>query len=99
MAPGKWVDLTASQKRRISKLMEQTSNCTTFLADDEIERISCRVMQQQLADGGVLYPSERITPKYIGTNVFTAAAAFALTFAAVILGPPIGRRYLAWLRK
>ena len=99
LAPGKWIDLTASQKRRISKLVEQTNDCTTFVDDDEIERISCRVSQRQLADGGVLYPPERITPKYIATNVFTAATAFALTFAVVMFGPLIGRRYLAWLRR
>lgn len=79
--------------------MEQTNNCTTFVDDDEIERISCRIVQQELADGGVLYPPERVTPKYIATNVSTAAAAFGLTFAVVMLAPPIGRRYLAWLRK
>src|SRR5437660_9457798 len=91
LAPGKWIDLTASEKRRISNRMEQTNNCTTFADDDEIDRISCWIMQRRLADGGVLYPPERITPKYIATNVVTAAAAFALMFAAVMLGPPIGR--------
>jgi hypothetical protein len=99
LAPGKWVDLTASQKRRISAHMEETNNCRAFANDDEIERIACWVMQGQLTDGGVLYPPERITPKYIATNMLVAVAAFALTFAVVMLWQPVSRRYMAWLRR
>jgi hypothetical protein len=58
LAPGKWVDLTASEKQRI---------------ENDLKRIA--------------------------TNLSIAASAFALTFALVMLGPLLGRRYLAWLRR
>jgi len=99
LAPGKWVDLTESGARRISNLLEQTNECRTYSDDDGIERAMCWTLQRRLADGGTWYPPERVTPKYIATNLATAAGAFALTFALVMLGPPIGRRYFAWLRR
>jgi hypothetical protein len=98
LAPGKWVDLTTSQKQRIARHVEQTNNCTTFSGESEYEEMICRIGREQLSDGGVWYPPERVTAKYLTTNLFVSAGAFIATFALVMFGPPIGRRYLVWLR-
>ena len=78
LAPGKWVDLTASQKRRISNHMEQTNNCTSFHNAGEYDEAICRIGQSQLSDGGSWHPAERVTPKYLATNFFLSTGAFAL---------------------
>ncbi len=92
LAPGKWVDLTPSQKERLSKFMEQTDNCIRLTDESEYEGLACRTAREQLSDGGVSYPAERVTPKYLAVNFFASAGAFVLTFAFVMLGPSIGLR-------
>jgi hypothetical protein len=99
LAPGKWVDLTSSQKQRISNFIERTNNCTQFSGESEFEEPACRIGIEQLANGGSYYPPERVTPKYL-TNLFLlSAGAFALTFILVMVVPSVGRRYWLWLRQ
>jgi len=104
LAPGRWVDLTVSQKQRISNYLEQTNYCRSLPKRDEfdqtvIEKLVCEASISQLADGGSYYPPEQVTLKYLAKNFLLSAGAFALTFALVMLGPPVSRRYLAWLRR
>jgi hypothetical protein len=99
LAPGKWVDLTASQKPRISNLIDQTNNCTQFSGESEYEDSICRIAREQLANGGSYHPAESVTPKYLANLFLLSAGAFALTFILVMVGPSVGRRYWLWLRQ
>jgi hypothetical protein len=47
---------------------------------------------------GVWHPPE-VTWSYLATNLLVSAGAFALTFALVMIVPPIGHRYWLWLRR
>jgi hypothetical protein len=111
LAPGKWVDLTEIEKLRISNEIERTNNCTapTGEAEDQstdpsakfdeaVALAVCEVSRDELRNGGHWEPPERVTPKYVMFNLFTVVSSFILTFALVMTGPSIGRRYLAWLR-
>ena len=99
LAPGKWIKLTADEMQSISDWVEETNGCTSFVNEGEYTRSICTVMRNSLSSGGHWRPAERVTPKYLATNFFVSAGAFALTFVVVMMGPPIGRRYLAWLQK
>lgn len=99
LAPGGWIKLTADQRESIASFVEKTKNCTSFVNEGEYTRSICAVMRSQLASGGTWQPAGRVTLRYVATNLSVAAAAFALTFVLVMFGPPVGRRYLAWLRK
>ena len=81
------MDITASQKKRIANNLEQTNNCTTFPDGGEYDEAICVISRSQLADGGVWYPPERVTPKYLAKNFFVSAGAFVLTFALVMVVP------------
>ncbi len=98
LAPGKWVDLTAAQKQRISGYLDKTNNCMSLSNETEFEGVACHIMQEQLAAGGVYYPAETVTSNYVRKNVLTVGGAFGLTFALVMVIPPLGRRYWLWLR-
>jgi hypothetical protein len=99
LAPSKWVDLTDSQKQRISNLIDRTNNCTRFSDESEYEDSICRVAREQLANGGSYYPPERVTAKFLWKNAVAAGAAFLTVFALAMLTPIFGRQYLAWLRR
>lgn len=100
LAPGGWMDLTDSQKRNFSMEILSTNDCTIPNdPNDKYELFFCKQNREVLRDGGYRAEPERWTPRKIATNLFVAAAAFALTFALVMIGPPIGRRYLGWLRR
>jgi hypothetical protein len=99
LAPGKWVDLTASQKERLSRLIERTDDCTSFPGESPYERVGCQIAQEQLRDGGAWHPPERVTPGYLAVNFFAIAGTFVLAWALVMIGPAIGGLYSAWLRR
>jgi len=99
LAPGKWVDLTPSQKAHLSRYMEQTDNCRSLPGESENEDLMCRIVLEQLSDGGVWYPPERVTPKYLVVNFFASAGTFVLAFALVMIGRAMGGLYSAWLRR
>jgi hypothetical protein len=99
LAPGKWVDLTSSQKQRISNLIDRTNNCTQFSGESEYEESTCRIIREQLANGGTYYPPERVTPKYLTNLFFLSAGAFGVMFVLVMVVPSVGRRYWLWLRQ
>src|SRR6266404_8411 len=98
LAPGEWVDLTSSQKQRISNFIER-NNCTRFSGESEYEEAACRIGMEQLASGGSYYPPERVTPKFLTNLFFLSVGTFALTFILVMVIPSVGRRYWLWLRQ
>jgi hypothetical protein len=96
LAPAKWVEFTAAQKKRVEDYMEKTKYCTVLPDADEA---FCWIMRNRLGEDGIWYPPERVTPTYLAKNFFTIGGTFVLTFALVMLVPTVGRHYLAWLRK
>ena len=100
-ASGHWVNLAADQKQSISAMVEETNDCASFVNKGEYTRSICLAMRSELYNGGHWEPAEHVTPKYLATNLFVRAAGFVLAFALVMVrpNPPIGRRYLAWLRR
>jgi hypothetical protein len=99
LAPAHWVDLTDSQKQRIANELKQTDNCRHFSDEGEYTRLVRLSGMKELADGGVYYPAQRATPEYFMKLFLQSIGAFGLTFAFAMIGPPIWRQYLAWLRR
>lgn len=79
--------------------LKETNYCTSISAEKGMEKLICEMGITELSDGGHWNPSERVTGKYVAKNVFVSVGTFVLTFVLVMLGPPIGRRYLAWLKR
>lgn len=99
LAPGNWVDLTASQKERISNYLEQTNYCSARHDAEDDKTAVCQILSRQLADGGVWYPPEHITRYYLAKNFIVAVGAFGLTFVLVLVAPVVWSAYWLWLRR
>ena len=98
--PGEWIALTEIETRQIEERLERTKHCSPGLLSGDLDAFLCREAARQQLDGAVWHPTPRLTsPKYLAVNLLTAAGGLVLTFALVMLGPLIGRRYLSWLRR
>ena len=97
---GKWVSLTDSEIRRIEERLKRTKHCSPGLLDGDLDAFLCYEAARQQLDGAVWHQTARLTSlEYLTTNFLMAAGGGVLTFALGMVIPPIGRRYLAWLRR
>ncbi len=83
----------------MTSYMVQTNHCRSIPDKDEYSVPVCVAVDDWLSDGGRWLPAERVTPHYLAVNFYTGALAFVLTFALVMIGPPIWRSYRAWLSR
>jgi hypothetical protein len=100
LAPGRFA--TEAEKRRDEAFATEAEKSTNRYA-----RVPRMVLDMRMQDamtrggnwGDIWYPAEEITSEYVAKNLTVAASAFGLTFALVMVTPPLARRYWQWLRR
>jgi hypothetical protein len=86
-SPARWIEFNQSELHRISKLMEETKDCTHLdESNDDLSYVMCEIYRKRLSDGGIWYPAEEVTLGYLARNFYVSAGAFALVFAVTMIG-------------
>jgi hypothetical protein len=100
LRPGGWHPLPVDERERIAKMATETENCTHFPGTGtELSKTICTILLSDLHAGGRYESGERITWRYVASNLVLMAGAFISTFFAAIILPALAMRYLAWLRR
>jgi hypothetical protein len=79
LEPWRWVELTVGEKQRLSNFVERDDGCT-------LEWAGCTSAREILSDGGVWYPAEQVTSRYLARNFYVSAGAFILVFGLAMVG-------------
>jgi hypothetical protein len=96
---GQWVALTYDQRERVSAMLQETRNCTSFPKEEEYRSAICTVMRSVLVDGGSWQTGEKIGWRYLARNAAVMVAAFILVFVVTLVLVPTARRYWRWLNR